>query len=88
MLQIFGRDPAGNVSVGTTWAIMQASSRRLFRIASSLFYFTMDLKKKGARISRDFMISVSETIRCLCRELINVIKNLSLMEPARFLLKQ
>jgi len=48
----------------------------------------MDLKKKGARISRDFMISVSETIRCLCREVINVIKNLSSMELARFPLKQ
>jgi hypothetical protein len=49
--------------IGSLWATAQTSSRRLDRIASSLLYFITDLKKKGARISRDFMISVSETIR-------------------------
>ena len=60
MLQILGRDSAGQVSEGN---LVDDSTEQptilFFRIASNLPCFITDLKKMGARTFRNFMTSVS-----------------------------
>ena len=67
LLQTLCRDPAGHVSDGYPSRTAENNSNRLFRIASCLLCFIMDQRKKGARTSRNFMISVSEASKMLGR---------------------
>ena len=61
MQQILGRDPAGNVSDGCLVGDSAEQLTTRFRIALYSNCFIMDLRKKGVRISRNFMVSVSDT---------------------------
>jgi hypothetical protein len=62
MLQVLGSDPAGNVSEG--YLVDDRTYNAFYRITSCFACFIMDQRKKGARTSRNFMISVSDAARC------------------------
>ena len=62
ILQTLSRDPAGNVSDG--YPVKDGAEQLktpFFRIALCFLCFIMDPRKKGARTSRNFMISVSDS---------------------------
>ena len=63
ILQVLGRDPAGNVSDGGLMERhLRGADNALCRTSFYSPCFMMDPSKKGARISRNFMISVSDTV--------------------------
>ena len=62
ILQYLGRDPAGNVSYGYLMANSAKQLTTPFRISFYSPCFITDPRKKGARISGNFMISVSYAV--------------------------
>jgi hypothetical protein len=62
ILQFLGRDPDGHVSDGYLMVDSSTQLTTLFRISFYSPCFTTDLRKKGARISRNFMNSVSDAV--------------------------